>query len=110
MNQLLEKIDRHVGQMSPHIRERLTAQLLIEARDRLRQLQFEQGSRLVPFRFSYNPDHPLGTCGQCGAELVHNVPRLGNAGGFVHKSSGKVQCDMAPVDVSTSEIRAGGGE
>lgn len=41
MNQLLEKIDRHVGQMSPHIRERLTVQLLIEARDRLRQLQFE---------------------------------------------------------------------
>jgi len=37
-------------------------------------------------------DNSIGTCGHCGKEMTHNVPRLGNSGGFVHKETGKFEC------------------
>jgi hypothetical protein len=36
IDELLRALDQHIGQLSPHVRERRTAQLLIEARDALR--------------------------------------------------------------------------
>ena len=33
------------------------------------------------------------TCGLCEDEMTHNVPRLGQAGGFVHKDTGKFECE-----------------
>ncbi len=42
--------------------------------------------------YSYNPDHPIATCADCGGEMVHNVPRLGPDGGYVHKATGQLQC------------------
>ena len=42
--------------------------------------------------FQYNPDHPIGTCGKCGGEMIHNVPRMGNAGSFIHKQNNSIQC------------------
>jgi hypothetical protein len=44
-------------------------------------------------RFKYNPAHPCGTCGDCGEEMVWNVPRLGPTGGFVHKATGRYECN-----------------
>ena len=38
--------------------------------------------------------HPVGTCGHCSKELSHNVPRLGNSGGFIHKDTGKFECQL----------------
>lgn len=46
-------------------------------------------------KFGWNPAHPVGTCGDCGAEMAHNVPRLGADGGFVHKATGKLECAAA---------------
>lgn len=40
----------------------------------------------------------IGTCGLCGAELAYNVPRLGPGGGYVHKSTGKLDCGESPGD------------
>lgn len=40
----------------------------------------------------HNPNHPAGTCSNCGEEMKHNVPRLGAAGGFVHKATGRSEC------------------
>lgn len=43
---------------------------------------------------SINPTqpHPHPTCGNCGNEMGHNVPRLGDSGGFVHKETGMFEC------------------
>lgn len=40
----------------------------------------------------HNPQHPMGTCATCGGEMIYNVPRLKENGGFVHKSNGWGQC------------------
>lgn len=42
--------------------------------------------------FPHNPEHACGTCADCGGEMVWNVPRMGPAGGFVHKESGNFDC------------------
>lgn len=42
----------------------------------------------------HNPQHQIGTCGKCGGEMVYNVPRLGANGGYIHKATGKFQCDL----------------
>lgn len=42
--------------------------------------------------FGWNSNHPIGTCGHCGGEMVYNVPRLGSNGGYVHKSTGSLLC------------------
>lgn len=48
--------------------------------------------------FPYNPAHPVGTCAKCGGEMVHNVPRLGAGGGFVHKINASIVCpEMLPA-------------
>ena len=43
--------------------------------------------------YGHNPTHAIGTCGNCGAEMVYNVPRLGPSGGFVHKATGSLVCE-----------------
>lgn len=43
-------------------------------------------------RYPHNPAHQCGTCAACGEEMRWNVPRMGPAGGFVHKASGKYEC------------------
>lgn len=40
----------------------------------------------------YNPDHRVGTCQECGREMIFNVPRMGSAGGFVHADTHQIQC------------------
>ncbi len=45
--------------------------------------------------YPHNPDHKVGTCGKCGKEARHNVPRLGEAGGFTH-ADGSPICVTAP--------------
>jgi hypothetical protein len=52
-DELLKALDQHIGQMSPHIRERRTAQLLIDARDALRARHSspEQLPKDLPSRF-----------------------------------------------------------
>src|ERR1035437_7679679 len=45
-------------------------------------------------QYGYNPAHIIATCGDCGAEMVYNVPRMGPGGGFVHKATGKLQCEQ----------------
>lgn len=47
-------------------------------------------------KFSHNPAHKVGTCVNCGQEMSHNVPRLGPNGGFVHKHTGKFECEPKP--------------
>ncbi len=47
---------------------------------------------VVEWKFPWNPRHPIGTCQQCGGEMVYNVPRLGPDGGYVHKETGKLLC------------------
>ena len=42
--------------------------------------------------YPYNPDHAVGTCAYCGKEMIHNVPRMGDAGGFVHKHNCSFSC------------------
>ncbi len=34
----------------------------------------------------------IGTCGRCHKEMAFNVPRLGEAGGFIHKDTGNFEC------------------
>ncbi len=41
-----------------------------------------------PTEYGYNPAHKLGTCGKCGKKMTHNVPRMGDAGGWVHLNGG----------------------
>ena len=41
----------------------------------------------------WNPEHPSGTCADCGKEMVHNVPRLGSRGGYVHKDTMQMECN-----------------
>ena len=43
-------------------------------------------------KYQYNPDHAVGTCGKCGKEMIYNVPRLGSAGGYIHKETNKLEC------------------
>ncbi len=54
--------------------------------------------------YPHNPDHKVGTCGKCGKEARHNVPRLGEAGGFTH-ADGSPICVTAP-----GEAMEGGGQ
>lgn len=49
-----------------------------------------------PGKFEWNPRHSIGTCTQCGEEVVYNVPRMGPDGGFVHAKTGRMQC--GPLD------------
>ncbi len=56
------------------------------------------------FLFTYNPAHKLGTCGNCGHEMTHNVPRMGDAGGWVHLHGG-LECP-APAEGETPETDA----
>ena len=42
--------------------------------------------------FVYNPEHAIGTCGDCGREMIHNIPRLGDNGGFIHKENHSYMC------------------
>jgi hypothetical protein len=37
------------------------------------------------------------TCGLCGEEMSHNVPRIGEAGGFTHKETKKFECNTPRV-------------
>lgn len=48
------------------------------------------GIRSGPFQ--WNPDHPIGTCEECGMEVTYNVPRLRSDGGFIHKDTGRLHC------------------
>lgn len=43
-------------------------------------------------KFAWNPAHAVGTCADCGEEMVYNVPRLGRNGGFVHKNTHALLC------------------
>lgn len=47
--------------------------------------------------YAHNPEHAFGTCCNCGKEMVANVPRMGLAGGFVHKETGSFACKMENV-------------
>lgn len=40
----------------------------------------------------HNPNHPVGTCAKCGAEMTYNVPRIGPAGGYIHKATASFDC------------------
>lgn len=42
------------------------------------------------------------TCGECGKEMRHNVPRLGDSGGFVHADTGSFLCDSIKKEVSNT--------
>lgn len=111
MNQLLEKIDaclaaplrqqgRHPGSIL-----KTEFQLLIEARDRLRELEQQNECKepdSITIGFAHNPNHPIGTCCTCGEEMIYNAPRLGPDGGYVHKSTSGFIC-------SPKEVLAGGG-
>jgi uncharacterized phage protein (TIGR01671 family) len=44
------------------------------------------------------------TCGNCGKEMSHNVPRLGDSGGFVHKETGKFECKISKPTVKPSKL------
>lgn len=46
-----------------------------------------------PIMLTTHHAHAIGTCGQCGNEMVYNIPRMGAAGGFVHKTTGKLMCE-----------------
>jgi hypothetical protein len=66
-DELLKALDQHIGQMSPHIRERRTAQLLIDARDALRARlsspSVPEGWHLVPEHANYEMRNILKHCG-----------------------------------------------
>lgn len=49
--------------------------------------------------YTHNPAHLIGTCADCGEEMIHNVPRMGPDGGFVHKATGYVLCGPRPENV-----------
>jgi uncharacterized phage protein (TIGR01671 family) len=44
------------------------------------------------------------TCGHCGKEMSHNVPRLGDSGGFVHKNTGKFECANEKPIITPSKL------
>lgn len=50
----------------------------------------------------HNPAHPIGTCANCGGEMIYNVPRMGPDGGFIHKDTGKVECPAPPPTAGMS--------
>lgn len=52
--------------------------------------------------FPWNPAHKIGTCARCGEEMVLNVPRMGAAGGFIHKATR----DFACMDGKLLEVAA----
>lgn len=31
-------------------------------------------------------------CAKCGGEMIHNVPRIGSDGGFIHAATGQFLC------------------
>ncbi len=45
-------------------------------------------------KYPHNPNHKIGTCSECGEEMVYNVPRLGANGGFIHKETGGLSCKI----------------
>ena len=51
---------------------------------------------VVGYKYTWNPAHPIGTCADCGGEMVHNCPRLGANGGYIHKETGSVLCGPRP--------------
>ena len=54
-------------------------------------------------KYEYNPAHPIGTCGDCGGEMIYNVPRLGINGGFIHKETGQLLCGpYQPIQFTTN--------
>lgn len=57
------------------------------------------------FKHGHNPAHAIGTCGKCGEEMVYNVPRLGPDGGYVHKATGKLQCEQPNDQAEASGAR-----
>ncbi len=57
-----------------------------------------ESDRPTGSRFPYNPAHEVGTCAKCGREMRYNVPRLGPDGGYVHKDTGKLDCQTMPND------------
>lgn len=57
--------------------------------------------------YPHNPNHAIGTCANCGEEMVFNVPRLGPGGGYIHKSTGNFQCKPTSAS-SASGIQQGG--
>jgi hypothetical protein len=48
-------------------------------------------------QYKYNTKHPIGTCCDCGKEMIFNVPRLGANGGFVHKETGEFMCQKEKI-------------
>jgi hypothetical protein len=61
-------------------------------------------------RFRHNPAHPIGTCSQCGGEMIYNVPRLGPDGGFVHKATGRSFCGELDALVQKAEAEYANGQ
>lgn len=51
-----------------------------------------------PGKHPHNPAHECGTCANCGEEMRWNVPRMGPAGGFIHKATGKYECLAAAAE------------
>ena len=45
-------------------------------------------------KYSHNPNYKIGTCLECGEEMVYNVPRLGANGGFIHKETKGLGCKI----------------
>lgn len=40
------------------------------------------------------PKKSLGAiCGKCGGLMIFNVPRLGERGGYIHRDTGKFDCE-----------------
>lgn len=69
----------------------------------------EDADKFLNETFGHNPNHKVGTCQTCGKEMAHNVPRLGDGGGFIHKDSGKFECGYPEETLgskSAAEIRA----
>ncbi len=58
-----------------------------------------------------HPDKSTGAwCGDCGAALRPNVPRLGFAAGAIHAKTGRLDCKDAPPDVPQVTFTASGSE
>ncbi len=58
-----------------------------------------------------HPDKSAGAwCGDCGAALRPNVPRLGFAAGAIHAKTGRLDCKDAPPDESQITFAANGRE
>ena len=52
--------------------------------------------------------YEVGTCVNCGGEMVFNVPRLGPNGGYVHRKTGRFECE-SNKSLSAHEPAAGDG-